>query len=43
VSRSTEAEIQAPPVRDRYGKRHDNSPVKVVSRSIQVGRFWYGQ
>jgi hypothetical protein len=43
VSRSTEAEIQGPPARDRYGKRHDNSPIKVVGRSMQVGRFWYGQ
>ena len=43
LSRSTETEVQAPPVRDRYGKRHENSPIKVVSRSMQIGRFWYGQ
>ena len=43
LTRSTETNVQAPPVRDRYGKRHDTSPIKVVSRSIQVGRFWFGQ
>jgi hypothetical protein len=42
-SRSTETEVQGPPVRDRYGKRHDTSPIKVVSHAMQVGRFWYGQ
>ena len=42
-SRSTETEVQGPPVRDKYGKRHDTSPIKVVSHAMQVGRFWYGQ
>ena len=42
-SRSTETEVQGPPVRDKYGKRHDTSPIKVVSHAIQIGRFWYGQ
>lgn len=42
-SRSTQTEVQGPPVRDRYGKRHDTSPIKVVSHAMQVGRFWYGQ
>ncbi len=43
LTRSTETNVQAPPVRDRYGKKHVTSPIKVVSRSMQVGRFWYGQ
>jgi len=43
LTRSTETDVQAPPVRDRYGKRHDTSPIKVVSRAMQVGRFWYEQ
>jgi hypothetical protein len=43
LSRSTETQIDAPAVRDRYGKAHHTSPIKVVSRSIQVGRFWFGQ
>ena len=42
LTRSTETEIQGPPVRDRFGKRHDTSPVKVVARSMQIGRFWFG-
>ena len=42
LTRSTETEIQGPPVRDRFGKRHDTSPVKVVARSMQIGRFWKG-
>ena len=43
LTRSTETNVQAPAVRDRYGKRHETSPIKVVSRSMQVGRFWYAQ
>ena len=43
LTRSTETEIQGPPVRDRFGKRHDTSPVKVVARSMQIGRFWFGE
>jgi hypothetical protein len=43
LTRSTETNVQAPAVRDRYGKRHETSPIKVVSRSMQVGRFWFGQ
>ena len=43
LSRSSETEIQGPPVRDRFGKRHNTSPVKVVARSMQIGRFWFGE
>ena len=41
VSRSTMAEITTPPVRDYAGKRRVTSPVLVVSRAVQIGRFWY--
>lgn len=40
-TRSTNAAIQAPPVRDAHGKRRDTSPLLVVSRAVQLGRFWY--
>ncbi|MDP6935325.1 MAG: hypothetical protein QGG40_20565, partial [Myxococcota bacterium] len=40
-TRSTSADIQTPPVRDRYGKRRDISSLKVVSRAVQMGRFQY--
>lgn len=42
-TRSTSAAIPTPPVRDTYGKRRDTSPLLVVSRAVQLGRFWYGQ
>ncbi len=42
-SRSTEGRVKTPPVRDSNGKRHDISSVKIVSRAVQIGRFWYGQ
>ncbi len=42
-SRSTEGRVSTPPVRDSNGKRHDISSVKIVSRAVQIGRFWYGQ
>jgi len=42
-SRSTEGRVTTPPVRDSNGKRHQISSVKVVSRAVQIGRFWYGQ
>lgn len=40
-TRSSSAAIQTPPVRDAYGKRRDISPLLVVSRAVQLGRFWY--
>jgi hypothetical protein len=42
-SRSTSNAIRTPPVRDAYGHRHDISSLKVVTRAVQMGRFWYGQ
>lgn len=40
-SRSNEVPITTPAVRDAYGKRREISPVLVVSRAAQLGRFWY--
>ena len=40
-SRSSSAAIATPAARDDYGKRRDISPVLVVSRAVQLGRFWY--
>jgi hypothetical protein len=42
LSRTTRTTVDTPPVRDRYGQKRDISDVKVVSRSIEVGRFWFG-
>lgn len=42
-TRSTSAAITTPPVRDSHGKRRDIEPVLVVSRAVELGRFWYGQ
>jgi hypothetical protein len=42
-TRSTSAAIPTPPVRDSHGKRRDIEPVLVVSRAVELGRFWYGQ
>lgn len=42
-SRSTSSRVDAPPVRDSNNKRHDTSSIKIVSRTVQIGRFWYGQ
>ena len=40
-SRSSTAAMTTPAARDDYGKRRDISPVLVVSRAVQLGRFWY--
>ncbi len=42
-TRSTSAAIPTPPVRDAHGKRRDISPLLVVSRAVELGRFWYEQ
>ena len=40
VNRSTRTPLDLPPVRDYVGKKHDTSPVLVVSNAVQLGRFW---
>ncbi len=42
-ARTTELDLQTPPVRDRYGQRRAISPVKVTSNAVVMGRFWYDQ
>jgi hypothetical protein len=42
-SRATSHSIKTPPVRDAYGHKHEISSLKVVSRAVQMGRFWYEQ
>lgn len=40
-ARGVEAEAALPAARDRYGQRLDISPMKLTSRAIDLGRFWY--
>jgi len=39
--RSTEAEVEVPDAMDNYGNRKVITPIKVASRAIDIGRFWY--
>jgi hypothetical protein len=39
--RSNEAEVEIPDAMDNYGNRKSISPIKVASRAIDIGRFWY--
>jgi hypothetical protein len=41
LARSTEAEIVVPPVMNSYEQKLEISPVKLTSRVIDIGRFWY--
>lgn len=43
LARSTEAEVVVPPVMNSYEQRLEVSPVKLTSRVIDIGRFWYGE
>ena len=40
-ARSTELEAKVPSAKDQYNQRLDISPVKVTSRAIDIGRFWF--
>ncbi len=40
-ARSTEAEAVVPAAKAQFGQRRDISPVKLTSRAIDIGRFWY--
>ncbi|MFZ5476924.1 MAG: hypothetical protein ACOZNI_09140 [Myxococcota bacterium] len=40
-ARSTEVEAKVPPAKDQYNQRLDITPVKVTSRAIDIGRFWF--
>lgn len=40
-ARSTEAEATVPPAKDQYNQRLDITPVKLTSRAVDIGRFWF--
>lgn len=42
-ARSTEVEAAVPPAKDQYDQKLDISPIKLTSRAIDIGRFWYGE
>lgn len=42
-SRSTDAEAVVPAAKDQYNQKLEISPVKLTSRAIEIGRFWYGE
>ena len=40
-ARSTDTPAQVPPAKDQYNQRLDISPIKLTSRAVDIGRFWY--
>ena len=40
-ARSTEVDAAVPPVKGQFGQRLDISPIKLTSRAVDIGRFWY--
>ncbi len=40
-ARSTETEAAVPAAKGQHGQRLDISPIKLTSRAIEIGRFWY--
>lgn len=40
-ARSTEVEADVPPAKDQYDQKLDISPIKLTSRAVDIGRFWY--
>lgn len=40
-ARSSEIEAKVPAAKDQYNQRLEISPVKVTSRAIDIGRFWF--
>lgn len=40
-SRGVQADMTVPDVRDSYNKRHTITPVKLASRAVEIGRFWF--
>jgi hypothetical protein len=40
-ARSTEAEAVVPAAKGQFGQRREISPVKLTSRAIDIGRFWF--
>jgi len=40
-ARSTEAEAVVPAAKGQFGQRKEISPIKLTSRAIDIGRFWF--
>lgn len=40
-ARSNDAEVEVPDAMDNYGNRKSITPIKVASRAIEIGRFWF--
>jgi hypothetical protein len=43
ISRSTTMDLQTPPVRDRYDQLREVSDIRLISSSVELGRFWWDQ
>jgi hypothetical protein len=41
LARSTEVEATVPAAMDQYRQKLDISPIKLTSRAIDIGRFWF--
>ena len=41
MARSTETDVTIPAVMNSYEQRLDVSPIKLTSRVIDIGRFWF--
>lgn len=42
-SRSSDVEATVPAAKDQYNQKLEISPVKLTSRAIDIGRFWYAE
>jgi hypothetical protein len=42
-SRTTATDLQTPDVRDRYDQLREVSDVRLISSSVELGRFWWDQ
>lgn len=40
-ARSTDTAAEVPAAKDQYNQRLDISPIKLTSRAIDIGRFWF--
>jgi hypothetical protein len=40
-ARSTEAEARVPAVKNQFDQRLEISPIKLTSRAVDIGRFWF--
>jgi hypothetical protein len=41
LARSTEVEAEVPAAMDQYRQKLKISPIKLTSRAIDIGRFWF--